>query len=654
MDLSFRSENIKFAVITGLVLVLFILCSCTPAVYFENPEKSGPPKSLGEINFLINQGNYNTAEKELVANISSQPENAGYRKTLAMLYFKTSNYSACEKFIRSVINLEPEVFYDVADNSEFDLYYVFIASMIRQNKLNSAAEYISILSDPDRLGDENRTKFDLLMVEYQYRSKNFGIIEDMVKSVFERDSIRNGQRLNLYYLMAVSNISMNRIDSALDNAIFLILNDHNFKYTRKIKRLLDGIVNNSNEKMLDELKPKITDGYRELAVRSDDNANLKEKILMDINTLENSEVTVEMKTPQPDYSYISKIRLYTDRDVTSVYLTSADSIHYENPPLYDGKTLTLRIPGKRINSTMNSQRSLPGSGIESVEWTSEGDTIVFRVDLSSNLNLTIEQSSGESFEKSDKINERYSLKINVYLPEPLTVSAAPDIDFGVDRYTIVLDPGHGGDDPGAIGILKKGDGTRHTEKDVNLDLCRMLKKYLEDNGYRVFLTRDGDYYPSLHERNRIAQNRNADMFISFHLNSASVKNKKYWQSDRYYGAEMIVRESIGVMPEFINFQQSNMREWRKQRETALEEHKKLSSFLAETIPGALDYPYNKKRRIVKRNLVIFSGMTIPHALIEAGFIINNKNLEYLLSERGQQSLFKGILDGIEKYRKTSY
>lgn len=654
MHLNFKFKNIKYAVLFGLMFACVFFSSCTPAVYSENPLKRGPSKSISEINQLINEGSYNIAEKELVAHISSEPENTEFRKSLALLYFKTSNYSACEKFIRSVINIEPGVFKSVNDNGEFDLYYAFIASMIRQNKLNSAAEYISLLSDPYKLSDENRTKFDLLMVEYQYRSKNFGVMEEMVKNIFNRDPIRNGQRLNLYYILAVSNINMNRIDSALDNAIFLILNDHDFKYTRKIKRLLDGIVNNANEELLDKLKSKITDGYRELAARSDDNANLKEKILMDINILENSEVTVEMKTPQQDQSYISKIRLYTDRDVTSVYLTSADSIIYENPPLYDGKTLTLRIPNKKINSAVNSQRSLPGSGIETVEWKSEGDTIVFRVNLSSNLNLTIEESSGESFEKSDKLNERYSLKINVYLPEPLTAAAAPDIDFGEDRYTIVLDPGHGGDDPGAIGILKKSDGNRYTEKEMNLDLCRLLKKYLEDNGYRVFLTRDGDYYPSLHERNRIAQNRNADMFISLHLNSASVINKKYWQTDRYYGAEMLVRESIGVMPKFINFQQSNLREWRKQRETALEEHKKLSDYLAESIPNSLHYPFNKKRRIIKRNLVIFSGMTIPHALIEAGFIINNKSLEYLLSERGQQALFKGVLEGIEKYRKASY
>ena len=654
MKLSFRSECIKYSVLIGLGFLLVFLVSCTPAVYLEKQVESMPLKNIDEINFQINQGNYNVAEKELVVNISNQPKNTRFRKSLSMLYFKTYNYSACEKFIRTVLNLEPEVFKGVSDNYEFDLYYAFIASIIRQNKLNSAAEYISILSDPDKLTDDNRTKFDLLMVEYQYRSRNFGVMEEMVNNIFDKDHIENGQRLNLYYILAVSNINMNRIDSALDNVIFLILNDRDFKYTRKIKRLLDGIVNNANEELLDELKSKITDGYRELAVRSDDSANLKEKILMAVNTLENSEVTVEMKTPQPDHSYISKIRLFTDRDVTSVYLTSADSILYENPPLYDGKTLTIRIPNKRINSGVSSQKSLPGSGIETVEWTSEGDTIVFRVNLSSNLNLTLEQSSGESFEKSDKINERYSLKINVYLPEPISSAAVPDLDFGEDRYTIVLDPGHGGDDPGALGILKKSDGARYTEKEVNLDLCRELKKFLEDNGYRVFLTRDGDYYPSLHERNRIAQNRNADMFISLHLNSASVKNKKYWQTDRYYGAEMIVRESIGVMPEFINFQQSNLREWRQQRESALSDHKKLSSYLAESIPAELDYPYNKKRRIVKRNLVIFSGMTIPHALIEAGFIVNNKNLEYLLSERGQQALFKGILDGIEKYRKSSY
>ncbi|MFO7810382.1 MAG: N-acetylmuramoyl-L-alanine amidase [Candidatus Delongbacteria bacterium] len=603
---------------------------------------------------MIKKGRFNAAEKELVVKITKNPEDIASRKELAFLYFMTENYSAAERFIRSVINLDPDVFRDINNNTEFDLYYIFLTSMIRQNKLNSVIDYFTYTTDFESLSNENLTKYELAWIEYEYRSRDFENIDSRIESLFNSNSISENQKLNLYYILAVSKINLNDVDSALDNAIFLILNDEDYRYTRKTKRLLDGIVNNAGEQTLDRMKDKIADAYRELAVRCEDNSNLKDKILMAINTLENSAVTIEMKTPQTENSYISRIRLFTDRDVTSVYLTSSDSIYYQNPPLYDGKTLTLLIPDKRINSPVNFSRSLPGSGIESIEWASKNDTLEFKVNLSSNLNLTIEKSSGESFERYDKIADRFSLKINVHLPEQTLDRGVEKFDLQSDRYTIVLDPGHGGDDPGAISELKKSNGERYTEKEINLYTCKILKEKLENEGYRVFLTRDGDYYPSLHERNRIAQNRNADLFISLHFNSASVINKRYWQTERYYGSELIVRESIGIMPDFINFQTSNLNDWRRQREKALSQHRKFSEILARTIPGSLHSPFNNKRNLVKRNLTIFSGMTIPHALIEAGFLINNKNLEYFLTEKGQHALFEGVLKGIQEYRGSSY
>jgi len=170
------------------------------------------------------------------------------------------------------------------------------------------------------------------------------------------------------------------------------------------------------------------------------------------------------------------------------------------------------------------------------------------------------------------------------------------------------------------------------------------------------LTRTNDTYPTLPERNRIAESRNADMFLSIHLNSAHRKNRKYWQTERYYGSELIVRKTLGSRPKIINSKTGNKRDsknrWLSKRKKALKNHIKLSNIFSETIPGSLHKPFNKKRRVKYKNLAIFSGLTIPHALIEAGFIINNRTVDYLLSTRGQKALFEGILDGIKKYRKS--
>jgi N-acetylmuramoyl-L-alanine amidase len=652
-----KNHNISL----GLIILIYamISLSCSPVSFDPKEDRSAKTvqenaDNTGYIKELIKQKQYGEAERELIGKLNGDKKNIELRKLLAGIYFKTGNYPSAEKFIRSILSVKPSFFENTERNENFDLYYIFITSLIRQDKTASAATYLPMVSYTGELNSANRTKYDIMNAEMQFRSENLSAAEDIIKEIFSKDSITEKQKLNLYYILSSSQIRQNKISSALDNAIFLILNDRSFEHTRKIKRLLDEIVNASNEDDLNSLKDKITDGYRELASRTEDNFGLHQKILREINALENSSVTVEMGPAEQNRSFISKVKLFADKDITSVFITSKDSIFYANPPMFDGKTLTLLIPGKRINSSQSSAPPPPGSGIRSVEWTAKNDTVIFIINLADNYDISIERSSGEEFEKSLDLRDRFSLKVNVHIPEtPQNFSPGETISAD-ERFTIVIDPGHGGDDPGALGVMKKSDGTRYTEKEMNLLLSRGLKKYLEDNGYRVFLTRDGDYYPSLPERNRIAQNRNADMFLSIHLNAASPKNKKYWQTDRYYGAEMIVRESLGKMPEFINFKTSNLHEWKKAREKALDKHRKLSAILSKTIPGAMKSPFNKQRKIVKKNLVIFSGMTIPHALIEAGFIINDKTLLYLLSKEGQDHFYDGVLKGIEEYRKAGY
>ena len=81
--------------------------------------------------------------------------------------------------------------------------------------------------------------------------------------------------------------------------------------------------------------------------------------------------------------------------------------------------------------------------------------------------------------------------------------------------TVVVDPGHGGRDPGATGI----GGLR--EKDVNLRLSRLLASRLEAAGFHVVLTRDKDERLDLEQRTAIAEAAGADLFISIHANASS-------------------------------------------------------------------------------------------------------------------------------------
>lgn len=92
--------------------------------------------------------------------------------------------------------------------------------------------------------------------------------------------------------------------------------------------------------------------------------------------------------------------------------------------------------------------------------------------------------------------------------------ARTDMSRGRGAMRIVLDPGHGGHDPGAIGRA----GTY--EKDVTLAAGREIRDILQDAGHTVLLTREDDRYIQLHERYQVAQHNKADLFISLHADSA--------------------------------------------------------------------------------------------------------------------------------------
>jgi len=99
--------------------------------------------------------------------------------------------------------------------------------------------------------------------------------------------------------------------------------------------------------------------------------------------------------------------------------------------------------------------------------------------------------------------------------------------FGLDVQTIVIDPGHGGRDPGAIGVL----GTQ--EKDIVLDIAKRLKEKLQASGrYHVVLTRETDTTMSLSERVKFANSGRTDLFISLHVNA--LPQKRFNVTETYY------------------------------------------------------------------------------------------------------------------------
>ncbi|NLN60670.1 MAG: LysM peptidoglycan-binding domain-containing protein, partial [Deltaproteobacteria bacterium] len=145
----------------------------------------------------------------------------------------------------------------------------------------------------------------------------------------------------------------------------------------------------------------------------------------------------------------------------------------------------------------------------SISTSEEGDTLV-RLEMANNVETNV-------FPLKKFMDKPDRLVIDIEFPEVSRRQSRmrEQIKVSTDKKIIVIDPGHGGDDPGAVGK----NGTY--EKDVVLSISRRLKNNLDRHGFfQDYLTRDGDYYVPFNKRLQIAREFGADMFISVHADAA--------------------------------------------------------------------------------------------------------------------------------------
>jgi N-acetylmuramoyl-L-alanine amidase len=217
--------------------------------------------------------------------------------------------------------------------------------------------------------------------------------------------------------------------------------------------------------------------------------------------------------------------------------------------------------------------------------------------------------------------------------------------------TVVIDPGHGGDEVGARGP----GGT--LEKDVVLAIARRLRDELVNKlGVQVFLTRDRDVELDLDTRTAIANNYKADLFISIHANSVRAPGAKgsevyflsYQASDEAAHrvallegiAEPLGRAAPGSALELILW------------DMAQAEHLEESSALATRIQDELGAVTHSRIRGVKQApFRVLVGATMPAVLVEVAFISNPEEEQLLSSTDYQKTVAGALLRGIARYRR---
>ncbi|HOQ75445.1 MAG TPA: family 10 glycosylhydrolase [Thermoclostridium sp.] len=177
--------------------------------------------------------------------------------------------------------------------------------------------------------------------------------------------------------------------------------------------------------------------------------------------------------------------------------------------------------------------------------------------------------------------------------------------------TIMLDPGHGGTDPGAIGPL----GWVYAEKDINLNLSRKLKQELETLGAKVYLTREIDTFISLEDRLSMSRLMLPDLFVSLHSNS---------------------------MPDDVDISKvDGFSVWYREKLAA-----QLAGLLYDHVTGSLN---RTQKGTHVRNFYVTRGTWTPSILLETGFVPNPGEFEWLTDEAEQTRLAKSIAEAITEY-----
>ncbi|WP_445479373.1 N-acetylmuramoyl-L-alanine amidase [Lysinibacillus irui] len=177
---------------------------------------------------------------------------------------------------------------------------------------------------------------------------------------------------------------------------------------------------------------------------------------------------------------------------------------------------------------------------------------------------------------------------------------------------IILDPGHGGKDPGTV----KGSAA---EKNITLKVSTQVKQLLENAGAKVYMTRTGDTYPSLQDRVDFTQANYGEIFVSVHVNSAA--NASAQGTETYYAI------STGDM---------------------YQEDIDLATFVNNQIVNNLNM---KNRGVKQEQYYVIRNMVIPSILVELGFLTNTEDNNKMTNDQYVKLFAESIYNGILQYYK---
>ena len=224
------------------------------------------------------------------------------------------------------------------------------------------------------------------------------------------------------------------------------------------------------------------------------------------------------------------------------------------------------------------------------------------------------------------------------------------------QFTVVIDPGHGGVDPGAL-------GRKSQEKNINMSVSKILASMIDEKypEVKVIFTRTTDVKIPLVERANIANKANADLFISIHSNASKSTSANGCETFTLGAGSSVEAKAAAMYENEVILSEDNFEEIYKGFDPRSSESyiifelirnhdMELSAEIAQMVQnGMVKESKLNNRGVSSAGFLVLHRTVMPSILVELGFITNSKDEGVIASKEGQKKLAKGIFDGFAKY-----
>lgn len=352
---------------------------------------------------------------------------------------------------------------------------------------------------------------------------------------------------------------------------------------------------------------------------------------------------------------IRNARLWRSDEKLRLVFDLSGPVRYKTFTLSAPERLIIDVSGANLSGDF-SELALNGTVIRSIRSGpfGQGDTRIV-LDLSNPVLLNsflLAPQDGQSHRLVLDLVTAKTSPVTTMVPRETPKSGAhPKRDI-----IVVVDPGHGGKDPGAVGA--KGE----REKDVVLSIAQLLGKRLKkEKGFDVKLVRNDDFFVPLRKRVEIARQHKADMFISVHADAAprltasgasvyclseggATSATARFMAQRENGADLLGATSL------LNLRDRDPMLAGVILDMSMNATIAASLQLGNTVLGSLaGITTLHQKRVEQAGFAVLKSPDVPSILVETGFISNVRDSQRLVTARHQQAVADGLFEGLQRY-----